>query len=169
MPNLRGQFVANGQVLNGPAQVSPSGGINPATGQGSSAFDKAAALAQTGLEQSMGATAAPIISSYLTNAMGQQTQGATQAEQLSSTEINNLVQTLQAEALPRLIEQYGMDQGLQEFNNRVNVMLQALGLGVQTSQPDTATTGQSNEKYSNQGGSGFMGSLNQMGSLMGIK
>lgn len=160
LPNLAGQFAANGQVLNGPGQVGPGATAN---GAGSSAFDKAASIAQTGLLQSMGATAAPIASNFLNSAMNQQSAGATQAENLSSTQVNNLISTLQAEALPRLIQQYGMDQGLQQFNNRVNVMLQALGLGVQTSQPDVAESGQSNSSFDSE--KGILGSL---GSAAGL-
>ena len=138
MPNLASQFVANGQVLNGPAQV----GNNPASGQGSSAFDKAAAIAGTGLTQGIGQVTGQLES----QAMAEQPQAAAQAPGVSSAELNNLMSTLQAEALPRLIQQYGMDQGLQQFNNRVNVMLQALGVGANISGPDVAQQAQSSSQ-----------------------
>lgn len=160
IPSLKGQFVANGQVLNGPAQPGTT-----ANGQGSSAFDKAQAIAQTGLEQSIGSTAGQIENAALQGAMGQQSNAATQAQTLSSTQLNNLVTTLQAQALPRLIQQYGMDQGLQQFNNRVQVLLESLGIGSQISGPDVAQQGQSTQSTTSQSGSGLMGGINQIASF----
>lgn len=171
MPQLEGNFVANGQVLNGPAQTNGTTGTNPGSGQGSSAFDKASAIAETGLQQAIGQTAGGIVNQALNTAMGQQAQGETQAQTLSSTEINNLVTSLQAEALPRLIQQYGMDEGLQQFNNRVQVMLEALGIGSQISGPDTAQSGQSTQQFASESGSGAEGLFNQAfgaGGLLGM-
>jgi len=168
MPQLKGNFVANGAVLNGPGQTNGGQpGMNPASGGGSSAFDKAAAIAQTGLAQAEGQTAGGIVNNAMSNAMQQQSQGATQAQTLSTTQVNNLVTSLQAEALPRLIQQYGLDQGLQEFNNRVQTMLEALGIGAQISGPDVAESGQSTQSTNSQSGSGFMGGINQMVGLFG--
>lgn len=163
LPNLKSQFVSNGAVLNGPAQPGTTG-----NGAGSSAFDKAAAEAQTGLLNAEGQATGQIANEALQTGMNQQTQAATQAPALQTSELNNLISSLQAEALPRLIQQYGMDAGLQQFNNRVNSMLEALGIGAQISGPDTAQSGQSSQTFASQGGSGAMGFANQAAGLAGI-
>ena len=46
--------------------------------------------------------------------------------QLNQQEVQNTIQNLQAQALPRLIQQYGLDQGLQQFNNQVNNLMTLL-------------------------------------------
>lgn len=138
MPSLKGQFAAGGHVLNGPG-AGPNGAD---VGGGSSPFSHAAALAETGFGQNIASTAANISNSAFQTGLQQQTQAATQAPALQSSEVQNLVSTLQAEALPRLIDQYGLDQGLQEFNNRINVMLQSLGLAAGKAGPDIANSAQ---------------------------
>lgn len=67
--------------------------------------------------------------------IGAQTAGLTaqqgaQAQNLAErqAQTQELVDTLQAVALPRLIEQYGLDQGVTEFRNRMTQLLQLLGV-----------------------------------------
>lgn len=54
---------------------------------------------------------------------------------LSTTELNNLISGLNAQALPQLTQQYGITAGTQLYQQQVSTILQALGLGVQGSQP----------------------------------
>ena len=61
--------------------------------------------------------------------------------ELSSAEVNNTVQKLQAAALPRLIEQFGINQGVTEFNRRIDILLQALGVARQLPLVQTAQAG----------------------------
>ena len=138
MPGLQGQFMGAGQAINPNA-----GPANPAGG--SSAFDKAAALAGTGLGENIGSTASNIENAAYQTGLQQQSQAINQAQTLSSTELNNTINSLSAAALPQMIAQYGINQGLSLFQSRIQTMLQSLGLGGQISQPVVAnmTTGQS--------------------------
>jgi hypothetical protein len=76
---------------------------------------------------------------------GEQNQisAATAQGNLSSTEVQSLVQNLQAQALPRLIEQYGLDQGLQMFNNQVNDLMTLLQTGAGVTSPVVANESKS--------------------------
>ncbi len=154
MPNLIGNAVANGQVLNGPRTTDPN-----SSGAGSSAFDKAAALAGTGLDQAVASATAPIANNAMLAGLNMQENAPSQATQLGSAQVQSLIANLQAQALPRLIQQYGMDQGVQQFNNRVQTMLAALGLGASVSGPDVANQTQSNSQFSSAPSGGLMGSL----------
>lgn len=107
--------------------------------QGSSAFDRAAAIATRGLTSTLGDISTNIASQNFQAERGRQAQAAEQVGQLSSADVNNTIQGLQASALPRLIEQFGINQGTQEFNRRIDIVLQALGVArglplVQTAQ-----------------------------------
>ncbi len=113
MPRLISDFTAAGQ------RVNPGG---------SSAFDRSAALATRGLFNSLGDIATNLTGQNFQAERGRQQEAVTQAGQLSGQEIQNTIQGLQAVALPRLIEQFGIDRGLEEFNSRINVVLQAIQL-----------------------------------------
>lgn len=54
--------------------------------------------------------------------------------------------SLQASALPRLVNQLGIEGGLQEFNARLAAFSNALGLGTQVAQPTVANRGQQQAK-----------------------
>lgn len=50
--------------------------------------------------------------------------------QISTQEFQNTLQNLQAQALPRMIEEFGIERGIEQFNNRMNslmVLLQTAG------------------------------------------
>ncbi len=113
MPRLISDFTRAGQ------RVGPGG---------SSAFDRSAALATRGLFNSLGDIATNLSGQNFQAERGRQQQAVTQAGQLSSQEIQNTIQGLQAVALPRLIEQFGIDRGLEEFNSRISVILQSIQL-----------------------------------------
>ncbi len=69
---------------------------------------------------------------------GRQQQAAEFAPRLEREELNRTLSGLQATALPRLIEQHGIDRGLQEFRNSVNTLLEALRMAGAASSPKTA-------------------------------
>lgn len=126
--DLPGRFAAAGQSLQ-PNSPGSSGG-------GSSAFDRAAALAF----QSASNTATDIASNIGNNAYntGVATQGA--AASLDQNEVNNTISALKASALPRLIEQNGIDQGLALFQSQVQNLLSLLQTMGAVQAPQLANT-----------------------------
>lgn len=154
-PLLQSRFTAAGQ------------NIQP---QGSSAFDTAAAIALRGLTQAQGDIATQLTAANFAAERDRQMQAVTQAQAISSDETQRVVQTLQAQALPRLIEQMGIDRGLEEFRRRMELLLAALGIGAQIGQPTVASTSTATGKtspsfqfgigFSGRGGSGSSGSSN---------
>lgn len=131
--SLPGRFTAAGQF------------IQP---QGSSAFDRAAAIATRGAADAVGDIATRIGAGAYEAERGRQQQGI----QLGQQEVQTVVNNLQAQALPRLIQQYGIDQGVQEFRTRLNALLQVLAtagqlasqqpvFGNQTVSEGSSTTG----------------------------
>lgn len=91
---------------------------------GSSAFDRAAAISTRGAADALADIATNISNAAFESERGRQQQ----AIGLQQAEVDNAVQGLQAAALPRLIEQFGIDQGLEEFNRRIDTVLQALAI-----------------------------------------
>lgn len=57
------------------------------------------------------------------------------SEQALRSQMDRAVQALQAQALPRLIEDQGVERGLELFNTRLQTLFQALGLAGQVGQP----------------------------------
>ena len=111
LPRLQGDFTAAGQ------RTQPGS---------SSAFDRAAALAQRGLASAVGEVASGIAGQNFQQERGRQQEAVTQATQISQQDIQNTIEGLRAAALPRLIEQFGVDQGLAQFNERLQTILQAI-------------------------------------------
>lgn len=166
--------------------------------QGSSAFDRAAALATRGASDSLADIATNMsYQAYDANAQRQfEAQQATQAQQaeaaaqelerrgqfeeaartrqaaateselnrnaqqqeaerqrqqeaalaqpgVSSQEINNLLANLQAQALPRTIQDLGIERGLEQFNNQVNALLSTLGITAGVTRPVVGNTSSS--------------------------
>lgn len=131
---LPGRFAAAGQQL----QPNSPG----STGGGSSAFDNAAALAF----QSAANTSTDIASNIANNAWNVGQTQQTAAAGLDQNEVNNTISALQASALPRLIQQNGLNQGLSLFQSQVSNLLDVLKTigGVQA--PTLANTSQSSSQ-----------------------
>lgn len=110
---LPGRFTAAGQF------------IQP---EGSSAFDRAAAIATRGAAQTLGDIATNIAFGTQEAERGRQQE----AVQLGQQEIDTTITNLQAQALPRLIEDLGLERGLEEFKLRINTLLQALQIATGT-------------------------------------
>lgn len=127
--DLPGRFTANGQF------------VQPNTGGegGSSAFDRAAAVATRGAADAIGDIATKI--SY--QGYNDERQRQQDAVPLSRAEVDSTVTNLQAQALPRLIQQLGIDNGLQLFQQRTQALLQILQTIGGVAAPVIANTGQS--------------------------
>lgn len=161
LPNLKIGFSKAGQTI---------------TGTGSSPFDRAASLASNEYMRNIADIGTKIagqnyqserdrmlqalglgqqatgqeIGAQTSNIAGRQAeQGLNQSARAQQTQ--ELVSTLQAVALPRLIQQYGLDQGVTEFRNRLNTLMQLLNMqaglatgttvNVQPSQPQQGQLG----------------------------
>lgn len=76
---------------------------------------------------------------------GQQVTQAGQETQLQGqlagqeAELRQVMANLEAQALPRLVEQFGIDRGLEEFRRRQEQLMAALGLGGQATQATAVT------------------------------
>lgn len=128
---------------------------------GSSAFDRAAAIASRGASDSLADIATNL--SYATyeaergrtfqaqegarqredtalqseldrifqgreGERGRQNEAAGLTSTIQTQEVDNLVKNLQAQALPRLIQEFGIERGLEQFNNQMNSLLATLGI-----------------------------------------
>jgi hypothetical protein len=126
-PTLQGLTETLGRTL--PGRFTQGGQFTQPNG--SSAFDRAAAIATTGAANTMGDIATNMSSQNFEAERGRQQQ----AVQLGQQEVQTMVTNLQAQGLPRLIQDMGIERGLQEFNVRLNALMQALGLMGQTTRP----------------------------------
>lgn len=104
--------------------------------QGSSAFDRAAAIATRGAANALSDIATNIGTNAYTSERNIQNQGIALGQQ----EVATTIQNLQAQALPRLIEQYGLDVGLQQFRDRLSALLSILGVASGSVRPNVANT-----------------------------
>ena len=140
IPGLEGNATAQGQRVNG------------AGGQGSTGFDQAAAIAQSGEQATEAATAGQIANAAYQTGLNITANAPAMAGQLTTVELNNMINTLQAEALPQMTEQYGITAGTQLYQNQLQLLLQSLGLGGQISQPALAYQSQGGQKSSSSPG-----------------
>lgn len=147
--SLPGRFTAAGQF------------VNP---QGSSAFDRAAAIATRGAADAIGDIATRISAGAYESERGRQQQGIA----LGQSEVDTTIKNLQAQALPRLIQQYGLDVGLQQFRDRLNALLSVLGIGANVAQPRITQQSQQTSEGNSDTGiipafGQFFGGLGSMG------
>lgn len=108
-----------------PGRFTSAGQFNQANnnGQGgSSAFDMASALASRGAATAMG----DIATNMSNQAFGQERQNQQQAVQLSQQEVQSSISNLQAQALPRMIQELGIERGMSLFQNNVQGILSLL-------------------------------------------
>lgn len=74
---------------------------------------------------------------------GQQLDAAGQAAGIDRQQLENTLATLEAQALPRMIEQLGIDRGMEEFRRREDQLLQALQMAGQLASPTVASVSRS--------------------------
>lgn len=129
---LPGAFSKAGQSIQANGPDNSNGG--------SSAFDRAAALAY----QSAANTSTDIASNIGSNAYNTGIQQQENAASLDQQQVQTTVQALQAEALPRLIQQNGLDAGVSLFQSGITNLLSLLQLVGGAQNPVIA-----NQSYSN--------------------
>lgn len=152
--SLPGYFTANGQM------ISPN---NKGQG-GSSAFDTAAGIATRGAANAMGDIASNMSNSAFNTGVQQQ-QGAAA---LSQQEVQSTIQNLQAQSLPRMIQELGIERGLNLYQTNLSGVLQLLNTLGQTAKPVVGQTGQATSEGSQTPGilpdiSNLLGSLSKGG------
>lgn len=125
MPRLRSEFTQAGQ------RVQP---------QGSSPFDRAAAIAQQGLTQELGDISSEMAAQNFQQERGRQMDAAQLVPQIDQAQLEQAVSGMEASALPRLIEQQGIDRGLEEFRRRTDALMNAIQMGGQLGAPSTEVT-----------------------------
>lgn len=117
--------------------------------QGSSAFDRAAAIATRGAANALGDIATRITydsgeaarqreGTALIDRSNQKMDAAKTLPTINAQEVDNMIKNLQAQALPRLIKQAGIDKGIELFNKRVDDLLKSLGIAAGITQPTIA-------------------------------
>lgn len=97
--------------------------------KGSSPFDRAAAMASTGAADAMSKIATDMSFAGYEAERGRQQQAATIQQQ----DVDTLIKNAQAQGLPRLIEDVGIERALQEFQSRSTALLQILQAATQAS------------------------------------
>lgn len=135
---LPGRFTAAGQLIQ-----SNEGG-----GGGSSAFDRAGAIATRGAANAVGDIATNMSNQNFQNERTQQTTVAG----LDQGEVDNTIKGLQASALPRLIQQNGLDQGLALFQQQTDKLLEILKTIGAVQAPTIANQSQSTGSSSSEKG-----------------
>lgn len=92
----------------------------------SSPFDRAAGSAKSALLDRLATTEAQLRFGSFEAERGRQAAAVGQAQGLARDDFERAVRGLQAAALPRLVEQFGLDTGLAEFRRRTDVLLKAI-------------------------------------------
>ncbi len=123
-PTLEGLQEVLGRTLPGRFAI---GGQQTNQGE-SSAFDRAAAIATRGVSQSLADIATTISFGAQEAERGRQQQGVTLGQQ----ELTVGVEALQVNALPRLIDQFGITEGTKQFQLRIQAVLEALQIATGT-------------------------------------
>lgn len=106
--------------------------------QGSSAFDRAAAIATRGAADANADIATNMSYQNYNAGQDRKLDAAKSLPGVQATEIDNLIKNLQAQALPRLIQDQGIDRGLALFKDRVDNLLKTLGITAGVTQPTIA-------------------------------
>lgn len=125
---LPGRFTAAGQFTQG----------NSGQQGGSSAFDRAAALASNGAANAL----AGIATNMSYQGYNDERNRQQSAVQLDQAEVDTTIKNLQAQALPRLIQEVGIERGMQLFQTNVQSVLATLQLLAGVTQPHLANTSQ---------------------------
>jgi hypothetical protein len=95
---------------------------------------------QTGLQtQQLTATAKQNQLDRALGASEQQTQAQVAQSQVTSQDVDTMIKNLQAQALPRMVEDLGVERSMEVFNNKINSLLSTLGIAAGTTRPVVAT------------------------------
>ncbi len=108
--------------------------------QESSPFAQARSRATEGLLSAVGDVSGRIAGENFQRGLDRQQQAVNQVQATQQARFQQARGILEASALPRLIQQFGIDAGKREFDRRMQMMLQALQLGGGLSTPTLATS-----------------------------
>ena len=108
--------------------------------QESSPFAQARSRATEGLLSAVGDVSGRIAGENFQRGLDRQQQAVNQVQATQTARFQQARGILESSALPRLIEQFGIDQGKREFDRRMQMMLAALQLGGSLGSPTLATT-----------------------------
>jgi hypothetical protein len=103
-----------------------------ATALGQNSAQNAAAGLQT---QNLGVNTQQNAQQNAQTAAQLQQAGATANSGIQAQDVNTAINNLQAQALPRLISDQGIQNGMSAFNNNVNSILAGLGIGAGVTRP----------------------------------
>lgn len=119
-----------------PGRFTSAGQFNQP--QGSSAFDRAAAIATRGAANANADIATNMSMGAYESERGRQMQ----AVPLSQQEVQTTISNLQAQALPRMIQENGIERGISLFKDQTQQLMQILGILAGVTQPTIATASQ---------------------------
>lgn len=108
--------------------------------QESSPFAQARSRATEGLLSAVGDVSGRIAGENFQRGLDRQQQAVNQVQATQQARFQQARGILEASALPRLIQQFGIDQGKREFDRRMQMFLAALQTGGQLGQPTLDTT-----------------------------
>lgn len=126
-----------------------TGGNQQVQGQGSTSFANEANTAALDYEQTQAGTAANMESANYTAERQNQLNAITQANQITTDQLNRVVTASQQAALPQLVQDLGIQRGIQAFNDRLNTVLEALRIAGGVSSPTVATSSTSSGNTNN--------------------
>lgn len=115
--------------------------------QESSPFARAQAIAERGLASELG----DISTRLVADERARQSRAVDQASALATARFDRAVRNLEAQALPRLIEQLGIDRGQEEFNRRIDVLMKILGMATGATEPSIGQRSESSSESVNVG------------------
>lgn len=101
--------------------------------QESSPFSRARAIATRGYANALGDVGTRIAGQSYEAERARQLQAASQIGQLSEAEFGQVQQQLEASALPRLIEEMGIERGQEVFNERMGMVREIFQIAAQLS------------------------------------
>lgn len=127
---LPGTFTAAGQQIGGGLR-SPNATLRPS----STAFDLAASNAFEGGARALSDIATNMSFAGYETERGRQQQGI----QLGQQEVESMIKNLTAQALPRAIQDQGVERGMEQYNKDIAALLQALQTATATPLQTTGT------------------------------
>lgn len=145
---LPGRFTQAGQFTQANASIDDNGNQTGTGGGGSSAFDRAAAVATRGAANAVGDIATNMSFGNYTNERNQQTQVAG----LNQQEVQTTIAGLQAQALPRMIQEMGIQRGIDLFKTNIQAVLDTLRTIAGVTAPVVANQSQSTSSGESQKG-----------------
>jgi hypothetical protein len=92
----------------------------------SSPFARAYNIGERGYADAISDVATNVYGTAYESERGRMADAVSKASMLQDAEVQRWLEGMKAAALPRLVEQLGIDAGREEFNRRVDVALQAL-------------------------------------------